>query len=65
MTAIPTLNGLAEIADRYDLILCDVWGVLHDGQKAHTAAGEALIRFLNLSADRPRRVVLVSNAPGP
>ena len=65
MTAIPTLNGLAEIADRYDLILCDVWGVLHDGQKAHTAAGEALIRFRNLPGDRPRRVVLVSNAPRP
>jgi HAD superfamily hydrolase (TIGR01459 family) len=65
MTAIPTLNGLAEIADRYDLILCDVWGVLHDGQKAHQAAGEALIRFRTLPGDRPRRIVLVSNAPRP
>ena len=24
---IPTLQGLAEVADRYDLILCDVWGL--------------------------------------
>lgn len=62
---IPTLQGLAEVADRYDLILCDVWGVLHDGQTAHTAAGEALIRFRGLPGARPRRVVLVSNAPRP
>jgi HAD superfamily hydrolase (TIGR01459 family) len=62
---IPTLRGLAEVADRYDLILCDVWGVLHDGQAAHAAAGEALIRFRALPGERPRRVVLVSNAPRP
>ena len=66
MTApIPTLAGLHEIAHAYDLILCDVWGVLHDGQKAHVAAGEALIRFRALGGPRPRRVVLVSNAPRP
>ncbi|TXN19071.1 TIGR01459 family HAD-type hydrolase, partial [Methylobacterium sp. WL93] len=40
---IPTLPGLSGIADAYDLILCDVWGVLHDGTRAHTAAGAALI----------------------
>ncbi|MDP4003944.1 TIGR01459 family HAD-type hydrolase [Methylobacterium sp. NEAU K] len=62
---IPTLDGLAQVADRYDLLLCDVWGVLHDGQKAHGAAGEALIRFRGLPGERPRRVVLVSNAPRP
>lgn len=66
MTApIPTLSGLSEIAEERDLILCDVWGVLHDGQKAHRAAGEALIRFRNLPGSRQRRVVLVSNAPRP
>ncbi|SFL73925.1 TIGR01459 family HAD-type hydrolase [Methylobacterium pseudosasicola] len=66
MTApIPTLDGLAQVAERYDLLLCDVWGVLHDGQKAHVPAGEALIRFRNLPGPRPRRVVLVSNAPRP
>ena len=66
---VPTLAGLSEIADRYDLILCDVWGVLHDGTRAHRPAGEALIRFRALegsrSGPRPRRVVLVSNAPRP
>lgn len=66
MTApIPTLSGLSEVAEGHDLILCDVWGVLHDGQKAHRAAGEALIRFRTLPGSRRRRVVLVSNAPRP
>jgi HAD superfamily hydrolase (TIGR01459 family) len=62
---IPTLDGLAQVAERYDLILCDVWGVLHDGQKAHGPAGAALIRFRALPGPRRRRVVLVSNAPRP
>ena len=66
MTApIPTLPGLSGIAEGRDLILCDVWGVLHDGQKAHVSAGEALIRFRALPGPRRRRVVLVSNAPRP
>ena len=66
MTArIPTLSGFSEIAEGRDLILCDVWGVLHDGQNAHVAAGEALMRFRALPGPRPRRVVLVSNAPRP
>ncbi|WP_430911433.1 TIGR01459 family HAD-type hydrolase [Methylobacterium sp. sgz302541] len=62
----PVLDGLRQIAEGYDLILCDVWGVLHDGIRGHRAAAEALIRFRALPPDgRPRRVVLVSNAPRP
>ncbi|KQP60818.1 TIGR01459 family HAD-type hydrolase [Methylobacterium sp. Leaf112] len=64
--SVPTISGLSAIADRFDVILCDVWGVLHDGVRAHVGAGEALIRFRALpGGTRPRRVVLVSNAPRP
>ena len=32
MTEYPTmLSGLSEIARDYDALICDVWGVLHDG----------------------------------
>ncbi|MBX9932690.1 MAG: TIGR01459 family HAD-type hydrolase [Methylobacterium sp.] len=63
---VPILSGIACIAANYDLILCDVWGVLHDGTRAHGGAGEALIRFRRLPGEgRPRRVILVSNAPRP
>ncbi|MFJ7439556.1 TIGR01459 family HAD-type hydrolase [Methylorubrum thiocyanatum] len=63
--SVPTLRHFAEVAERYDLILCDVWGVLHDGTRGHAAAREALIRFRALPGPRPRRVILVSNAPRP
>lgn len=53
--------GLSGLAPRYDLILCDIWGVLHDGLHAHPAAGDALARYRTAGG----RVVLVSNAPRP
>ena len=43
----------------YDVALCDIWGVLHDGLKAHAGAGDALTRF----REKGGTVVLVSNAP--
>ncbi len=55
------IDGLQPLADRYDLIFCDVWGVLHNGVKAYEAAGDALTRF----RAKGGRVVLVSNAPRP
>jgi HAD superfamily hydrolase (TIGR01459 family) len=53
--------GLSELAPRFDLILCDVWGVLHNGVAAWTAAGEALTRY----REGGGTVILVSNAPRP
>lgn len=53
--------GLGELAGRYDLILCDVWGVLHDGVAGFAAAGAALRRF----REGGGKVILVSNAPRP
>ncbi len=55
------VEGLKPLAENYDLILCDVWGVLHNGVKAYEAAGDALTRFRSKGG----RVVLVSNAPRP
>jgi HAD superfamily hydrolase (TIGR01459 family) len=55
------VEGLQPLSDRYDLVLCDIWGVLHNGLKAYEAAGEALTRF----RDGGGLVVLVSNAPRP
>jgi HAD superfamily hydrolase (TIGR01459 family) len=57
----PILRGLSEIAARYDALICDVWGVLHDGQKARGEAVAALRHFR--AAQGP--VVLLSNAPRP
>jgi HAD superfamily hydrolase (TIGR01459 family) len=58
---INLIAGLSGIADDYDLIVCDVWGVVHNGAEAHMAACAALARF----RERGGSVVLVSNAPRP
>src|ERR1700677_297049 len=53
--------GLGEIADRYDAILCDVWGVLHNGRESFRPASDALVAFRR----RGGVVVLITNAPRP
>jgi HAD superfamily hydrolase (TIGR01459 family) len=55
------LSGLSAVADRYDAILCDVWGVIHNGREAFPGPCEALSRF----AETRGPVVLISNAPRP
>ena len=54
-------EGLAEISAGYDAILCDVWGVIHNGRKAFAAACDALVKFRAQGG----AVVLITNAPVP
>jgi HAD superfamily hydrolase (TIGR01459 family) len=54
-------TGLSQIADRYDVLLCDVWGVVHNGRESFPRAREAMVRF---QAERGP-VILISNAPRP
>ncbi len=55
------ISGLSAISDRYDAILCDIWGVLHNGVASFAAASDALGSFRR----RGGAVVLISNAPRP
>lgn len=55
------LDGLSEIAPRYDVVLSDIWGVVHNGVAAHPTAVEALVNYRRGGG----RVVLISNAPRP
>jgi HAD superfamily hydrolase (TIGR01459 family) len=55
------VHGLSEIASRYRLIMCDVWGVLHNGLRAFDGAKDALERFRAGGG----RVVLLTNSPNP
>jgi len=60
--ALPrAIAGLSEIADGYRALLCDVWGVIHNGVAARKPAVEALKTF----RDRGGVVLLISNAPRP
>lgn len=53
--------GLSALSDRYDVVLCDVWGVIHNGVRRYPAACEALTTW----AREKGPVVLISNSPRP
>ena len=55
------ISGLGEIAPRYDTLICDIWGVLHDGVSPFEGADEALKSF----REGGGKVLLMSNAPRP
>lgn len=55
------LPGLSKITADYDAILCDVWGVIHNGREAFAEACVALKRFRETRGP----VVLITNAPVP
>lgn len=55
------IAGLSDIAGSFELVFCDVWGVVHNGREAFTEACNALRRFRQAG----KGVVLVTNAPVP
>lgn len=54
-------TGLQAFADRYDVLLCDLWGVMHDGCEVFRPAVVALERF----RAKGGTVVFITNAPRP
>jgi len=59
--AIPILSSIAELSCTCDAWIVDIWGVMHNGVRAFSAAGEACRRFRRGGGI----VVLLSNAPRP
>ncbi|MGH6823577.1 MAG: TIGR01459 family HAD-type hydrolase, partial [Methylocella sp.] len=55
------VRGLADLARGYKVVLCDVWGVVHNGLVAFERAAEALARFRAGAGT----VVLMKNSPNP
>jgi len=55
------IERFAPLARDYDVLLCDVWGVVHNGVAAFAPAGEALSRFRAGGGT----VILITNAPRP
>ena len=52
---------LRELGAGFDVVLCDVWGVLHNGVRSYAEAADALRRLRAGGTT----VVLISNAPRP
>lgn len=57
----PLVAGLHALAGDYRALLCDVWGVIHDGVHAYPEATAALAAFRAGGGE----VVLLTNAPRP
>lgn len=55
----PIIETLDAVTDRYDALLCDVWGVVHNGVRAFPEAAAALRR----ARERGIAVVLLTNSP--
>lgn len=57
----PFLDRCGPLLANYDLLLCDVWGVIHNGVESFPAACDALKR----ARDNGATVLLISNSPRP
>jgi HAD superfamily hydrolase (TIGR01459 family) len=57
----PRVDGIAGFVGRYDALVCDVWGVVHNGVEAFGPACDALVRWREAGG----KVLLLTNAPRP
>jgi len=57
--SVETLNGIGQIADRYDGFIVDLWGVIYDGLQLYPGIVETLTRM----RAEGRVIGLLSNAP--
>ncbi len=61
MKTFSILSGFSEIAPNYNALLCDAWGVLHNGVTLFPGVEEALVRF----RQKHGPVLILTNAPRP
>ncbi len=61
LSAVPILSSIAGLAPTSEAWIVDIWGVMHNGARAHQAAVDACARFRAAGGT----VVLLSNAPRP
>ncbi len=55
------MSFLDRLPERYRIILCDIWGCIHDGMRLYPGAARRLRQW----QEEGRSIVLVSNAPRP
>ena len=61
MTKLELIDGVGALAECYDALLCDAWGVIHNGVELFPGAAEAMARF----REGGRAIVILTNAPRP
>ena len=55
------INNFSEVFEKYDSIICDIWGVIHNGHKLFSSSVDCLHELKNQGYP----IILVSNAPRP
>lgn len=58
---IPIIPGLSALLPRYELLVCDVWGVIHNGRETY----HGVVDCLKAARTADKYVLLLSNAPRP
>lgn len=53
------MSALDALDDKYRVILCDIWGCIHDGVELYPGAAKRLRRW----RDEGRKIILITNAP--
>ena len=53
------MNELDALPERYRVILCDIWGCVHDGARLYPGATERLLTWRG----EGRTIILITNAP--
>ena len=61
LSSLPVIGSINELGQRYRTWLVDIWGVMHDGERAYDPAVEATRAFRAEGG----LVVLLSNSPRP
>src|SRR4029079_18690175 len=61
MTSLRFVERLRDLVDGVEVILSDIWGVVHNGLEAFPEACEALHAY----RERGGTVILITNAPRP
>ncbi|MBL4838036.1 MAG: TIGR01459 family HAD-type hydrolase [Kordiimonadaceae bacterium] len=59
--SVALLGGLSDIIDSFDLIICDLWGVMHNGISPYVSA----ITAIRAARAAGVQTVFLSNAPRP
>ncbi len=61
MSELTKIDGLHALSGQYNALLCDAWGVIHDGVSLFPEAADALFQFRRSCGP----VIIVTNAPRP
>jgi HAD superfamily hydrolase (TIGR01459 family) len=61
MMTVPIVEGVSSFASRYDAMILDMWGLIHDGVAPYPGVPECLDRI----RDNGIRTLFLSNAPRP